>query len=296
MSAALEQFEVGIRSRVPWDEYHALPGVSMSRLKELRRSPQHYHWRLANAVETAPMRLGTAAHTAVLEPERFERQFAVWSRRSDSGNLCPRKGQYWDAFLGEHPGKTIITEDEHELAVAIAKAVHANDNAMHYLRSGEPEVTMQWKMADGRRCRGRVDWFTRCPPYGLAAPVQPHLIGLKTARDCRRFKFGNQAAVLGYHLSWGFYRDGYLAIKEVEPRVVEIVVESDAPHAVAVYTVPQDVIDQGRDEYQQLMLRLAECESTGHFPGPQEFEEEVSLPTWVYGDATDDISDLGLEA
>lgn len=293
MSAALEQFEVGIRSRVPWDEYNSLPGVSMSRLKELRRSPQHYLHRLSNAKETAPLRLGTAAHAAVLEPERFERQFAVWSRRGDSGNLAPRRGQYWDTFTAEHPGKTIITEDEFELAVAIAKAVRSNPNAAHYLANGDPEVTMQWQMADGRRCRGRVDWFTRCAPYG-GGEVVPHLVGLKSARDCRPFKFGNQSAVLGYHLSWGFYRDGYFSIKGIEPRVIEIVVESESPHAVAVYSIPADIIDQGRDEYQNLMLRLAECESTGHFPGPQEYEEPLSLPSWVYPEA-DDISDLGLE-
>lgn len=288
MSAALEQFEVGIRSRVPWDEYNALSGISMSRLKELRRSPLHYYHRLSNPKDSAPMRLGTAAHAAVLEPERFERQFAVWSRRGESGNLAPRRGQYWDAFTAEHPGKTIITADEYELAVDIAKAVRSNPLAMRYLQTGDPEVTMQWEMAGGRRCRGRVDWLTRVD--GI-----PHLVGLKSARDCRHFKFGNQAAVLGYHLSWGFYRDGFFAIKEVEPRVIEIVVESESPHAVAVYSIPQDIIDQGRDEYQNLMLRLAECESTGHFPGPQEQEEPLSLPSWVYGEATDDLNDLELE-
>jgi hypothetical protein len=295
MSAALEQFEVGIRSRVPWDEYNSMPGVSMSRLKEMRRSPLHYLHRLSHGKDSAPMRLGTAAHAAVLEPERFAEQFAVWSRRGDSGNLAPRRGQYWDAFTAEHPGKTIITEDEYELAVDIAKAVRGNPLAMHYLASGDPEVTMQWTMAGGRRCRGRVDWMTKVAPPNLPNEIRPHLVGLKSARDCRHFKFGNQAAVLGYHLSWGFYYDGFKAIKEIEPRVIEIVVESDAPHAVAVYEIPQDIIDQGRDEYQNLMLRLAECESTGHFPGPQEHEEPLSLPSWVYGEATDDLNDLELE-
>lgn len=296
MSAALEQFEIGIRSRVPWDEYHELPGVSMSRLKEMRRSPQHYLHRLTTPKDTAPLRLGTAAHAAVLEPERFASQFAVWSRRSEeTGNLCPRRGKYWDAFTAEHPGQTIITEDEHDLAVAIATAVRSSPAAMHYLASGEPEITMQWQMADGRRCRGRVDWVTCVAPPNLTG-IRPHLVGLKSSRDCRHFRFGSQAAVLGYHLSWAFYYDGYRAITGVEPRVIEIVVESEAPHAVAVYSIPQDIIDQGRDEYQNLMLRLAECEATGHFPGPHEHEETLTLPSWVYGEAADDLTDLGLEA
>ena len=172
------------------------------------------------------------------------------------------------------------------LAIAIHGAVRSNPLAMRYLASGDPEVTLQW-VHDGRRCKGRVDWLT-------TVGDQPHLVGLKTARDCRHFVFGSAAAKLGYHLQWGYYFDGYRWLKEREPRMVEIVVESEPPHAVAVYWIPPDIIDQGRDEYQNLMLRLAECESTGEFPGPQEIEEPLTLPSWVY-EQTDDITDLGLE-
>ena len=146
---------------------------------------------------------------------------------------------------------------------------------------------LQWIAAE-RICRGRVDWLTRVDGV-------PHIVGLKTARDCRHFQFGSAAAKLGYHLQWGFYFDGYKAITGREPRMIEIVVESEPPHAVAVYFIPQDIVDQGRDEYQALMLRLAECESTGEFPGPQEHEEALTLPSWVYGEQQDDLEGLGLE-
>lgn len=290
MSAQLQQGAVAIQSRVPWDEYTQLPGTSISRLKELRRSAQHYLYRLTVPKESAALQLGKAAHAAVLEPERFEREYFVWRRRSEkTGNLCPRNGQFYDAFLAEHhcTDEQVITEDEHAVAVAIQSAVRGNPSAMRYLAAGDPEVTLQW-VHDGRPCRGRVDWLTTVDGV-------PHLVGLKTSRDCRHMKFGYQAAVLGYHLQWGFYFDGYTAIKGREPRMIEIVVESEAPHAVAVYFIPHDIVDQGRDEYQALLLRLAEHESTGHFPGPQEHEEPLSLPSWVYGDETDDIGDLGLE-
>lgn len=289
MSAALQtSFEAGIRSRVPYAEYSRIEALSISRLKELRRSPQHYAYRLNHPKESPALTLGTATHTAVLEPERFSTQFAVWSRRSDkTGNLCPRNGQWWEAFEAENVGKTIITADEFALATQMQAAVRSNPLAMRYLEAGDPEVTMTWFL-DGRPCRGRVDWLTRVDGV-------PHVVGLKTSRDCRLFKFGNQAAQLGYHLQWGFYFDAFKAIKECEPRMVEIVVESEAPHAVAVYSIPQDIVDQGRDEYQELMLRLAECESTGHFPGPQEHEEPLSLPSWVYGETADDLTALGLE-
>lgn len=289
MSAQLQDaFETGIRSRVPWDEYITLEGLSISRLKELGRSPQHYLYRIDNPKESTALQLGTAAHTAVLEPERFERQYAIWDRRSDkTGNLCPRNGQYWEAFLGANPGKDVITEDELVVVRAIQSAVRAHPAAAPYLANGDPEVTMQWTTY-GRPSKGRVDWLT------WLDDGKPVLVGLKTARDCRHFIFGSQAARLGYHLQWAYYFDGYKAIKQVEPKVVEIVVESEPPHAVAVYSIPPDIIAQGRDDYERLLDQLATCESTGVFPGPSEIEEPLSLPSWVY-EQNDDLSDIGLE-
>lgn len=275
-----------LASRVPFDEYLKLPGVSISALKEMKRSPQHYRYRVANPLQSAPLTLGRAAHCAVLEPERYESQFAVWDRRTSSGNLKPRNSAEWEAFKAAHEGQEILTEDQHLDALAIGKAVRLDDNAMRYLDSGEPEVTMQWQM-QGRDCRGRIDWVTR----PVAAAV---LVGLKTSTDCRPFKFGAQAAKLGYHLQWAWYRNGWQVIKGEKPRMVEIVVESKPPYAVAVYSVPDEVLLQGEEESLELLAKLQACELEGKWPGPVPIEEDISLPTWAYANQ-DDVSGIGLE-
>ncbi len=299
MNAAVNKAIVAsIRSRVPAEEYHGLPGVSISRLKELKRSPKHYKYRLENPLQSAAMRLGTAAHCAVLEPERFQRQFAVWDRRSDNGNLCPRRGQFYDEFVNQHAGRTIITNDEGLDAIAIARAVRADPLAMKYLESGEPEVTMRWTLDSQSLlrqlipvqvyCRGRADWLTRIDG-------SPYLIGLKTARDCRAVPFGNACARLGYHLQWAFYLDGYRAITGVTPQLREIVVESTPPYDVVVYDVPNDVLLQGRAEYESLLRVLVECEARREWLGVANgHEQTITLPTWAY-DGQDDIADLELE-
>lgn len=281
-------FEIGIRSRVPVAEYRALPGTSITRLKELRRSPLHYRYALAHPKETTALRLGTAAHVAVLEPERFSSQFAIWARRSEkTGNLCPKNGQWWEAFQGENVGRDIISIDEAESALAIQKAVRADPDAMKYLEQGDPEVTLQWTL-HGRPCKGRVDWLTWIDG-------RPYLVGLKSARDCREYIFGYAAWKLAYHLQWAYYFDGYGFIKEENPGVKEIVVESAPPHAVAVYNVTDDIIQQGRDEYMVLHEQLEECERSGEWPGPVRGETNLTLPTQAYA-SNDDLSELGLEA
>ena len=285
MNAQLQSgFAIGIQSRVPWDDYAALEGTNITRLKLMAKSPLHYAY--GTQAKTPALSLGIAAHCAVLEPERFARQFAVWDRRTDGGRMSPRNGRVWDDFCEIHSGKTVITADECDLARAIQCAVRGNALAMRYLEAGDPEVTLQWVLGE-RQCKGRVDWLT-------GASAQPVLVGLKTARDCRHMVFGSSAARLCYHWQWAYYADGYHAIKGVNPKVVEIVVESAAPHAVAVYVINDDILAQGREEYERALARLTECELDNQFPGPQLDEEELSLPSWVYPSG-DELGDLGLE-
>jgi exodeoxyribonuclease VIII len=275
-----------IESRLPRDEYDHIDAINISRLKELRRSPQHYRYRLENPKESAPMTLGLATHVAVLEPDRFAKTYAVWRNRTEAGAMSPRRGKAWDEFCYLHNDKSIITADEERTAQDIAVAVRYNENAMRYLAVGESEVSLRW-VVQNRAAKGRLDWFTRIEGV-------PHIVGLKSARDCRHFQFGSQAAKLGYHLQWAYYHDGYETIAAMKPQVVEIVVESEAPHAVAVYRIPNDVIEQGRDEYVRLLDDLANCEATDEWPGPQLAEEDLTLPSWVY-QRDEDVSELGLE-
>lgn len=265
-----------IRSRVPWEDYLALPGVSITRLKELRRSPLHYRHRLLHPKESPALTLGRAAHCAVLEPERYDSDHAVWTRRTESGNLAPRNGKWWEAFKASAGDKVILTEDEHLDALMIQRAVRSNPDAMPFLESGDPEVTLQW-LIDGVPCKGRVDWLTRYESV-------PTLVGLKTARDCRPFQFGRQAANLGYHFQWAFYLDGYKAVTGEAARVFEIVVEPEAPHASVVYEIPGDVLLQGAEEYAALLEQLAECERNNAWHGPAPGIQTLALPQWVYGE------------
>lgn len=275
-----------IQSRVPNADYRALDAINITLLKELKRSPLHFQHARLHPRESAAMTLGTAAHCATLEPERFSGDYAIWSSRTASGRMSPRAGKAWDEFCAQHAGRTILTEDECSDALAIAHAVRGDAVAAKYFTAGEPEVTLQADM-HGRACKGRVDWLT----WLDGAPV---IVGLKTARDCRHFPFASVAAKLGYTMQWAWYHDLYRAISGHAARMVEIVVESDAPHAVVVYDIPEDVLDYGRDEYESLLHQLAVCEDSGVWPGPAETELVLSLPSWCFG-SDEDISDLQLE-
>lgn len=274
-----------LRLHMPAERYHASPGLSISKLRRLARSPLHFIHEPEG--QTSPMRLGEAAHCAVLEPERFKRDYVIWNRISDNGNLCPRKGQYWEAFKAEHPHSKIVTQEEYDHALAIQHAVRADKWASKYLQRGAAEVSMRW-MLRGRICRGRPDWL------GMV-DGKPHLIGLKTAADARLWQFSGAGERYGYHLQWAWYHDGYDMIRHVRPVLKEIVVESTPPYAVVVYHIPDEVIDQGRDEYERLLDLLADCERANDWPGPaMGGEVTYSRPAWTQ-QTNDDLSEIGLE-
>lgn len=283
MNAVLQPppFVPGIRSRVPFEKYQQLPGINASLLKELRHSAEMFRYRQHHPKQTKSLTFGQGGHCAVLEPERFDSDFAVWERRTESGSMAPRNGQHWEKFRGEHSGQTILTADEYAKTRTLQSAIRGNGDAMKYLgQHGDAEATMQAEIF-GRQCKARPDWLCR----DWEDLTRPAIVGLKSARDCRSLRFGRQAYALGYHLSWAFYRDIYKAITgHSNPKVVEIVVEAEPPHSVCVYVVPDEVLQLGTEEYLELFSKLDECERTNTWPGPAAGEQPLVLPSYAYGE------------
>lgn len=289
MTSTLSSFEpFGIFRGVPYEKYVQQKAVNFSSLKEMARSPMHYRHRLEKPKESDALTLGISAHTSILEPAKFMTQYVLWDERTDGGAVRPRRGKDWDAFVAANKGKSIIRIDEFNLALAMRDAVRSNVTAMRYLRKGDAEATFVWLDDETQYlCKGRADWLTEVDGLDV-------IVGVKTAKDCRPIGFGNAAARFGYHLQWAMYYDAWAKLTGRNAKMVEVVVESAPPHDVAVYVIPSEIIEQGRDEYRKLMLRLRECESKNEWPGATDGEQLLSLPSWVYH-AEDDISDLGLE-
>lgn len=152
---------------------------------------------------------------------------------------------------------------------------------------------MTWTDAEtGEACRGRIDWLAELD----GAPV---LVGLKTSRDGRIFKFAAQAFALSYHLQWAYYLDGFRALTGIMPKkVVEIVVENSAPYEPVVYSIPDEILELGRDEYRRLLRLRAECSSLNSWPPSLEDETPLSFPTYAFAGLGDDqdVADLDLSA
>lgn len=269
--------------------YGSLQGVHITGLKEMRKSPKHYKHRLSHPRKiTNALGFGTAAHVAVLEPERFIRDYAIWESKYEHGGARPRNGSAWEEFKKLNAGRAILLDSEFDEACAFKDAVRQDAVAMRYLAMGRPEIAMTWQDAEtGVACVGRIDWETKVDHH-------PAVVDLKSTRDAGETWFSRDVAKLDYHLQLAFYADGYQAITGKMPRMVVVAVESVEPYDAVTYVVPEEILEIGRDAYRELLIKFKQCAESDEWPGQGGNEEKIlQLPRWaVPEEESDDMSDL----
>lgn len=246
--------------------YDNLSRLNWSRLKLLERSPAQYvHGR---GDDSSGFALGTAGHSATLEPEKFARDYVVYPGKT-------RNGAAWEAFETEamRSSLQVISRSEYADASAIAAAVRAHSRASAYLSGGKAEVALVWDIVAGSlrfECKGRADY------------IGDALVDFKTTKDASPKAFGASCAKLGYLGQAAWYSDGhYLATGQRKPFIF-VAAESSAPHIVQVYRVTPEQLEIGRAQYLGLLGRLDYCTKQNFWGGYTEAEEtDLELPAWM---------------
>ncbi len=256
-------------------DYDRIDAIRWSRLKAMRVSPKQYRHELEQEREDAVhFRVGRAAHKLLLERDTFDRDYAIFDGT--------RRGKAWDAFKAEHAKREIITPAELERAQGCAEAIRRHPLASKHLLTGAAEHVLVWTdQPTGLKCKARVDL------------KNGHLVEIKTTSDLDRNRWPAQCARYGYFGQLAFYFDGVMNSGGFDPGheqdPVQIVVQSEAPFDLLVFTVPPTTLEHGRREYRRCLDRLAECMRTGKWPGSGE-DREVLLypPAWAEDDEGDD--------
>jgi len=260
-------------------EYQLIEGVNWSSLKHLLKSPRHYLFAKSQPPEdTATLMAGRAAHTAILEPDRFPLDYAVYSGAT-------RRGSDWEAFKAANEGRTIIKSAEYMDALALRDSVREHKTASRYLSDGLPERSITWTdEATGLKCKARLDYLRG-----------DGFVDLKTTANLDERRFQNTFHDLGYHMQIAFYRRGLVALGMADPIVRLVAVEVPDPHDVAPFIVDPGVIATGDEKIGELLALLVDCQKRKKWPGRYPEETTLYLPGWAYTDIeADDAGDLGL--
>lgn len=252
-------------------EYFALRAMSSTVLKAGAESMRHMRHALTEPfAETDAMRLGSLVDCMALTPERFDTTYAVTQkhdRRTKAGK------EAYAEFEAANPGKIIVTEEEHAEAAAMVAELRAHPKARPLLETaGHAQAVVQWTDEETRLpCKAKLDRYV---PGVLA-------LDLKTARSVQPRKFAHQCAALGYAQQVAWYTHGFEVATGQHTPFTLVAVSNTKPYIVAVYTIPQRIIEEAHELNRRLLRAFAECQRTGYWPGYSDSIEELDIPPYA---------------
>lgn len=262
-------------------DYHSdTSRISKSGLDLIARSPLHYWHKYLNPDRKAePERqafvVGTATHSAILEPESFAVEYCAGikvDKRTNAGKDA------WANFEAVNTGKIILEPELYDSLHAMRAAVFANPAAAQMLAAGVAERTLHFTHAPtGVLCKVRPDWIAERPAYTLVVDV-------KTTEDASPAAFAKSIANYRYDVAQAFYSDGFTYAGHTKPvRFAFIAVEKSPPYAVACYYLPDEDVAIGREKYTENLQAFAACKAAGVWTsyGDATKVNRISLPTWA---------------
>lgn len=258
-------------------DYHSGPGISCTGLKKIAVSPAHY--KNGDFKQTAAMFMGSATHSAILEPESFAKQFVTMPDGKD------RRSKEYKDLAAEFGADNVLSAGDANQIQMMQKAVRSNPvaNKWLYQEQGRNELSVYAKDPEtGVLVRCRFDRL-------LDRMFSPDL---KTTTDASPRGFSNAIAKYGYAFQAAFYLDTYYwATGDVLDGFGFIACESKAPHNVMCYRLDDESIEIGRSQYRQALNTYAECLESGVWNGYEGFAEEIliGLPNWQISQYEDEL-------
>ena len=200
---------------------------------------------------TPAMKLGSAIHMNVLQPEEFNKNYAVspkFDRRTKIGK------EDYKNFVNNNLSKTVISESDFEIIEQITMKLMKDKMVKSLLQQGEPEKIITWHNEHyDVNCKGMLDY------YREGADM---IIDLKTTQDASYNGFMRSVKKYKYHKQAAFYLDAVKA-----QRFFIIAVEKSPPFAINVFELSENMLDEGRDMYNHELEIYEYCTKSDYWPG-----------------------------
>lgn len=272
-------------------DYHRSYGVTKSGLLMLQKSPAHYyHWLTSPPTEsTAAMNKGTATHTLLFEPQKWDKEICVIPADAPSkptkAMLDAKKPSeeslakiaWWADFNEKNADKCIITADEEADARAMVDAVLKHEDILPLLHhpSAKAEVSITAiEEVDGLSipCKMRCDLLTEDGKT---------IVDLKTAMDASQEGFAKAFFSRGYWMQAAHYIATARKAGVPVERFIFVAVESTAPYSVALYEMDAKSLEKSIAIRDRLLKVLAQCTATGKFPAYAKGINRLTMPPWI---------------
>ena len=280
MSAVAEL--TGIVPVLDESTYHSHPALSSTGARQLLDSPARFHYAQSHPQpHKDAFDLGTAVHTKVLGVghETIVLDFPDYRTKAARDARDEARAA----------GLVAISPAQARQVDAMAEAVLAHPVARAlFEQSGTPEASVfATDPATGVDMRARFDYL---PDFTVD---EPWCVDLKTTgKSASPDEFTRTVASFGYDVQQEWYLHAYgLVTGEFNPRMKFVVVETAAPHLVAVHELSDQFAQIGAARAQRARETYAECSASGEWPGYPE-HGPLEPPMWLI---YEEEEDMGME-
>lgn len=259
-----------IVENMPSSEYREAEGINVSAYKRhWEEDGEKIAYELEREVKpNEAMEFGTLTHRAILEPDKFEGSYAIFTGKT-------KKGKAWDEFREANAPLTITSEDRLESLVEIGKKVKADNDSMFLLDGCHPEVSLFWDDECGIKCKARLD---------IVRPESHQLADIKTMADISIRSFNQMVDKYGGMIQVGHYVDGYRKCYGIDhnPAFTFICIETIPPYRVVCRQLSNDLVEYGRKKNKETLARIQIGKVTGSWDtlADREAMREFGLPKW----------------
>lgn len=293
--------ETKLVPNLPFDDYCRAPGVNQSKLRlfdyDLGGAPALYQYATLHpeyGVDTKARKDGRAYHSFVLEPDSFERYYALRTKAIEDelyagamlDKKCRAKG--FSVKLGtyerwkekqELADKEIITQSGFDVLQEMRRALMLNGEVFEELgacKSNQLELSafagFEFKRGPhtGRQfqLKSRLD----------VNPDTDAIIDLKSSRSAHPRQFARQAWELGYAIQAAMNIDCANANRLGKKRWGALAQDKFPPYLSCIHWMTSWV-DYGRHRYTVLLSKLADAITSDRWPGYE--SGELEPPSWA---------------
>lgn len=237
--------------------YFENKNISNSDLSLLRYSPALFNAKQVGHytnTESDSMKIGSAVHCRLLEPEKFDELYCIiegkFDRRTTGGKIA------WSNALDGCIGKAILNTEEYQTILSCETSVkkYIKDFNISALIPGSMrELEVYWEYGNVK-CKSKIDELM---------PDIPVIINDVKTTSKSVDKFDESFDYFGYHRQMAFYKlsvEWYfknVLFKDVPRITVQmIVVETQYPFSTRVFEVTESMLIKGFDEIQELLYDL----------------------------------------
>ena len=257
-------------------EYHGSGELSRSTAWSLLQScPAKVRYDMNHPKPSSPaLVIGSGFHTATLEPEKLDDEFAV--KPSEIDGQGPRTKHYKESFelmQKSEPDKQWLAPADYDLILEMAGSALENPVLRHYMADIDKVVegTGYFEM-EGAKCKVRPDLYI--PGAGV-------VIDLKSTQDASNRGFTKSVRQFGYLFQACWYMHALRLLGEKPKQFVFIAVEKTAPYATAAYTIKESDINKQFSNMERACQLWAACQSSGIWPGYSDMVETLDLGSQI---------------